>query len=170
MERPPAVPPPESAALIRALAAHPEQMADLIEALHRRAGNADALLDLMGRVAREAVRLLPGVGWAEITAQFDGPPLTATSTDARVLVVDERQYAAGDGPCLLAMRTGRTVAVTSEQIWARWPHLASAAEQVGVRSFLAVPLALALGLPFPIRTHPWSHRTAAADRGRRVQL
>ena len=140
MARLPATSPPESAALIRALAAHPEQMANLIEALHRRAGNADALLDLMGRITREAVRLLPGVGWAGITAQFDGPPLTASHTDARVLIVDEGQYAAGDGPCLQAMRTGETVEMNLEQARSRWPHLAATADEVGVRSFLAVPL------------------------------
>ena len=140
MQRPLAAPPPESAALIRALAAHPEQIANLIEALHRRAGDADALLDLMGRIAREAVRLLTGVGWAGITAQFDGPPLTAAHTDATVLVVDERQYSAGDGPCLQAMHTGETVAMTLEQVRRRWPHLAATADEVGVRSFLAVPL------------------------------
>ena len=116
MARSPAASPPESAALIRALAAHPEQMANLIEALHRRALDADALLNLMGRIAREAVRLLAGVGWAGITAQFDGPPLTAASTDTRVLIVDERQYLADDGPCLRAMRTGVTVAMTRQQV------------------------------------------------------
>ena len=136
----PAASPPESAALIRALAAHPEQMAHLIGALHRRAVDADALLNLMGRIAREAVRLLPGVGWAGITAQFDAEPLTATCTDARVLIVDERQYAFDDGPCLRAMRTGVTVGMTLQQVRALWPHLAASAEQVGVRSFLAVPL------------------------------
>ena len=136
----PAASPPESAALIRALAAHPEQMANLIEALHRRAGDADALLDLMRRIAHEAVRLLPGVGWAGITAQFDGPPLTASSTDTRVLLVDEGQYTAGDGPCLQAMRTSKTVAMTLKQMQQRWPHLAATAEHAGVRSILAVPL------------------------------
>jgi GAF domain-containing protein len=94
----------------------------------------------VGRIAREAVRLLPGIGWAGITAQFDGPPLTATHTDARVLVVDERQYVADDGPCLRAMRTGVTVAMTLEQVRGWWPQLAATADQVGVRSFLAVPL------------------------------
>jgi GAF domain-containing protein len=132
--------PPESAALMRALAAHPEQMANLIEALHREASDADTLLNLMGRIAREAVRLLDGVGWAGITAQFDGPPLTAAHTDIRVLVVDERQYAADDGPCLQAMRSGVTVAMTLDQVRRRWPQLAATADRVGVRSFLAVPL------------------------------
>lgn len=61
---------------MRALAAHPEQMADLIGALHRRAIDTATLLDLMGRIARQAVLLLDGVGWAGITAQIDGPPLT----------------------------------------------------------------------------------------------
>ncbi len=92
--------PPESSALIRALAAHPEQMADLIEALHHRALDADGLLDLMGRLSRQAVRLLDGVRWAAVTAQFDGQPFTATHTDRTVLIVDEAQYAAHDGPCL----------------------------------------------------------------------
>lgn len=92
-----AVSPPESAALMRALAAHPEQMADLIEALHRRAVDAGALLDLMGRVSRQAVQLLDGVGWAGVTTQIDGPPLTAAHTDHRVLIVDEGQYLLGDG-------------------------------------------------------------------------
>ena len=133
--------PPESAALMRALAAHPEQMATLIEALHRRAVDADSLLDLMGRIARQAVRLLPGVRWAGVTAQFDaGAPLTAGHTDQRVLMVDEGQYTAGDGPCLQAMRSGRPVAMTLLQVAARWPHLVRSAQDVGVRSFLAVPL------------------------------
>lgn len=140
MARSAAASPPESAALIRALAAHPEQTANLILALHRRAVDADALLNLMGRISREAVRLLPGVGWAGITAQFNGPPLTATYTDARVLIVDERQYAVDDGPCLQAMRTGVTVAMTLHQVATLWPQRADSANRVGVRSFLAVPL------------------------------
>lgn len=116
-------------------------MATLIEALHRRAVDADSLLDLMGRIARQAVQLLPAVQWAGVTAQFDAEaPLTAGHTDQRVLVVDEGQDTAGAGPCLQAMRSGRPVAMTLVQVAARWPHLARSAQDVGVRSFLAVPL------------------------------
>ncbi|SDP28743.1 ANTAR domain-containing protein [Nakamurella panacisegetis] len=132
--------PPESAALMRALAAHPLEMAHLVHALHRRALDADMLLDLMGRIGREAVRLLPDVGWAGITAQFDGPPMTASHTDTRVLIVDERQYQAQDGPCLRATHTGMAVAMTATELSRVWPQLAQVARQVGVQAILALPL------------------------------
>jgi GAF domain-containing protein len=132
--------PAASSAMIRALSAHPEQMADLIEALHRRAQDADTLLDLMGRLSREAVRLLKGVRWAGVTAQFDGLPFTATHTDHQVLIVDESQYSAHDGPCLRAMHTDTPVRMTTDEVQAIWPRLGQIAAGVGVRSFLAVPL------------------------------
>lgn len=127
--------------LIRALAAHPEQMADVIAALHRPVHDADSLLQLMTALSREAVRLLDGVDWAGVTVQFENAsPLTAAHTDARVLILDESQYGAGDGPCLEAMRTGRVVRSDRADIDRRWPHLAVAAAAAGVNSVLAVPL------------------------------
>lgn len=129
-----------SAALLRALAAHPEQMADLMEALHRRVVDEDSLLDLMGRASREAVRLLDDANWAGVTAQFAGTPFTAAHTDDKVLVVDEGQYGQGDGPCLTAMRENRDVAMTADEVQDLWPHLAAIADTAGVRAFLAKPL------------------------------
>src|ERR1700712_4950109 len=129
-----------SAALLRALAAHPEQMAQLIEELHRRVRDEDTLVDLMGRASREAVRLLTDVHWAGVTAQFAGAPFTAAHTDDRVLVVDEGQYEQHDGPCLRSMRTDRTVRMTDQQVRVLWPHLADVADRAGVRSFRAEPL------------------------------
>ena len=131
---------PPSSALLRSLAANPLVMADLISALHRRVRDAPGLVDLMGRAAREAVRLLPGVHWAGVSAQFGGSPYTGTSTDPRVLVVDESQYALDDGPCLRAMRTDSRVGMTSAEVTATWPTIAAAAQESGIHSFLAVPL------------------------------
>jgi transcriptional regulator with GAF, ATPase, and Fis domain len=133
-------PGPASPALMQALAAHPEQMADLVGTLDGRVLDVETLLDLMGRICRAAVRLLDGVGWAGITAQFDGPPLTAAHTDRRVLIVDEHQYQLDDGPCLQAMRTNTVVAMTAAQIGQQWPKLGLAARQNGVHTVLAVPL------------------------------
>lgn len=131
---------PPTPALLRSLAANPTVMADLIGALHRRVRDAPSLVDLMGRAAREAVRLLPGVHWAGVTAQFGGLPFTGTGTDPRVLVVDESQYSLDDGPCLRAMRTDTPVSMTMAEVTATWPVLGAAASQAGIRSFLAVPL------------------------------
>ena len=133
--------PPPSAALLRALAAHPESMADLIAALNIAVSDADALVELMGRASRQAVQLLTEVDWAGVTAQFDGQdPFTAAHTDEKVLIVDERQYEQHDGPCLQAMRTNRRTHMSLEQVQAAWPHLAEGARAAGVHSFLALPL------------------------------
>lgn len=131
---------PPTPALLRSLAANPPVMADLISAMHRRVRDAPGLVDLMGRAAREAVRLLPGVHWAGVTAQFGGLPFTGTSTDRRVLVVDESQYSLDDGPCLRAMRSDAPVSMTMAEVTATWPALGAAASAAGIRSFLAVPL------------------------------
>lgn len=129
-----------SAAFLRALSAHPRDMARLIEELHRRVHDEDSLIDLMHRTSREAVRMLTDVDWAGVTAQFAGPPFTAASTNRRVMVVDEGQYGQGDGPCLQAMRTDHAVSMTSEEVDERWPTLAVAVHAAGVRAFHAEPL------------------------------
>ena len=129
-----------SPALIRALAAHPEDIARVIEELHRRVTDEDSLLDLMHRTSKEAVRMVTDVHWAGVTAQFAGPPFTAANTDTRVLIVDEGQYGQGDGPCLTAMRTDRMVAMTEKEVADRWPLLAAATEAAGVHAFRAAPL------------------------------
>jgi hypothetical protein len=127
-------------ALLRAVAAHPDEMAVLVQALDRRVVDEAGLVELMDRAAREAVRLIGDTDWAGVTAQFEGVPVTAAHTEARVLVVDEGQYGQGDGPCLAAIRQDRPVAMTIEQVRERWPRLARIADTVGVRSFLAEPL------------------------------
>jgi hypothetical protein len=57
-----------------------------------------------------------------------------------VLVVDEGQYGQGDGPCLAAARTNRSVAMNIDQVRSQWPILAHAADIAGVQGFLARPL------------------------------
>jgi hypothetical protein len=137
---PPGSPAAPSAAFLRALAAHPLDMAQVIEQLHRRVHDEDSLIDLMFRASHEAVRLVDDVDWAGVTAQFAEAPFTAASTDRRVMVVDEGQYGQGDGPCLQAMRTDRPVIMTSDQVADRWPILARAVRDAGVRAFHAEPL------------------------------
>src|SRR4051812_46739897 len=129
-----------SAAMTRALAAHPTDLARLTNELHRRVSDEDSLIDLMHRSSREAVRMLSGVDWAGVTAQFAGFPFTAAHTEQLVLVVDEGQYGQGDGPCLQALRTGHAVTMSSEEVSARWPLLDRAVRAVGVRTFHAQPL------------------------------
>jgi len=131
---------PRSPAMRRAVARYPEDMALLVQQLSVQVSDSDTMFKLMHLVSREAVRLLTGVTWAGVTAQFTGPPFTAANTDARVLVVDEGQYQQHDGPCLRALRTDRSVWMSADEVRDVWPLLAVMADEVGVRAFRAEPL------------------------------
>jgi hypothetical protein len=157
------VDPPPSAALLQALAAHPDQMADLIIALNQSVHDVRSLLVLLHRVATVAVAHLDGIGAAGITAQFDGEPITVSHTDQRVLILDEYQYGAGDGPCLRAMRTGRKVGVSRAVIEQRWPALGAAAAAVDVGSVLALPLVLSGSALGALNLYSWQGNVPEPD-------
>jgi GAF domain-containing protein len=86
--------------------------------------------------------------------------LTMASSDARASVVDEFQYATGDGQCLAAMRTGEPVTVDDLSMETRWGTYPRLAANVGVRSSLSYPLLVdgqpagALNVYSP-RAGPW---------------
>jgi GAF domain-containing protein len=69
-------------------------------------------------------------------------PVTVAASSPRARVMDELQYAFGDGPCLSAMRTGTIVHVPDVGCEDRWPEYARAVARKGVRSILGVPLPL----------------------------
>jgi GAF domain-containing protein len=93
------------------------------------------------RVVDLAVRTMPGCTAAGVTLIGDeGRPETAAATSEVVLEVDRRQYDGGDGPCLDALRHRRINSVGAQEAMRRWPEFASAAAEIGMRSFLASPL------------------------------
>ncbi|MDQ0691140.1 GAF and ANTAR domain-containing protein [Arthrobacter sp. W4I7] len=69
-------------------------------------------------------------------------PVTVACSSATARVMDELQYAFGDGPCLTAMRTGTTVYVPDVSREHRWPEYIRAVAKQGVQSILGVPLRL----------------------------
>ena len=111
-------------------------MADLTTALEAAAEEAD----LFSAVCAEAVRVVPDADMASITAIRDGEVETAAYTDVRALTIDRAQYAADEGPCLRAARTGETVRVSIATASELWPEFVAAAKEIGVRSYLAAPL------------------------------
>jgi GAF domain-containing protein len=76
-----------------------------------------------------------------ITVERDGSPATVASSSEEAKRLDEKQYAFDDGPCLTALRHGRTVLVKDVSTEDRWEHYASAVSGEGTRSVLAVPIA-----------------------------
>jgi GAF domain-containing protein len=111
-------------------------MTDLTSVLEADRGSVQVL----GAICAEAVRVVPGADMASITAiRADGAE-TVAQTDERALQVDSVQYAAGNGPCLEAVATGRTVRVSIETASELWPEFVASAKHFGVRSYLASPL------------------------------
>lgn len=98
------------------------------------------LVGMLDRVVQLAVRAIPDCGSAGVTLLVDGRPSTAAATDRRTLAVDRAQYESGIGPCLEAYRTCTVQRVRVEEAMATYPDFAVAAQQAGVRSFLAAPL------------------------------
>lgn len=96
-----------------------------------------------------------------------GATVASSSEPARDL--DEVQYGYGDGPCLRAARTGKTVLVEDVDTDPRWPEYADAIRDRGFHSILGVPLVLGndggagLNLYAPEPAYFTPERIAAAE-------
>jgi len=145
-----------------ALADQPSRIAGRLDRLNTSVRDEESLLDLMFQIALEATRSMPDVDWAGVTAQFDGSPFTMAHTQERVLIVDERQYSTGDGPCLRAMREGTRILMSTEQLSAQWPELGQTALAAGVHTVLAIPVP-AFGILPAASLNLYSSRAGAFD-------
>jgi GAF domain-containing protein len=96
------------------------------------------LSHVLQRVADLAKSVIPGVTEASVTLMIGGTAETAAFTGPIAIALDERQYASGEGPCLDAAMNRTTHIVTDMTQDSRWPAVAEAATELGVRSSLSV--------------------------------
>lgn len=75
-----------------------------------------------------------------ISVQRDDGPFTVASSGDKARSMDEKQYELDDGPCLTALREGRSVMVEDLAADARWAQYYSAVKDFGIRSVFAVPI------------------------------
>ena len=97
---------------------------------------------LLGEIAALARQSLPGRLDASVTLLTGDDPVTAVSTSQLALDLDEIQYGAGGGPCVLAAATGETVEVEDTRSDHRWPVFLEEAAGRGCLSSLSLPLPL----------------------------
>jgi GAF domain-containing protein len=116
------------------------EMSDAITELAQLLVDDVDLPGMLQRVADLAAQTIPDCDSAGVTLVNGHHPVTTAATDHRTLVVDEAQYAVGDGPCLTAYRRQQVQRVCTEQAQERYPDFARAAAEAGIRSFLAAPL------------------------------
>lgn len=121
----------------------PTSEPDVVEALSELSKAmlaTEGVEQLLERVAGVAASAMGPDAWCGITLSSDGRAFTVAVSDPRAALVDEIQYANGDGPCLQSSRTGMTVSVpdlTTEDRWGDYPAHALAQ---GVRSSLSMPI------------------------------
>lgn len=98
------------------------------------------LRGVLARVASLARDTVPGADEVSVTLVRQRAAETAAYTGDLALMLDEWQYARGDGPCLEAATAQFTVAVTDLVHDPRWPDWGAHAVSVGARASLSVGL------------------------------
>jgi GAF domain-containing protein len=102
----------------------------------------ESLDDTLARVAGLACRAVKDCDLASVTMIDGGRASTPVQTDPLAKDLDMVQYRADQGPCLEAYSVRRPVEGAVPASADRWPEFTEAAEKAGVRSILAVPLAV----------------------------
>lgn len=121
-----------------------EEVSDTLERLLDVLSDEEGLHQVLDRLAHTAEWVIAGADAVSVSVATNGGQTlrTEASTSPEVVAIDADQSAAGDGPCLQAVRTREPVRVSLEQARQRWPAFAHAAQHAGVHAYLAAPLIL----------------------------
>jgi GAF domain-containing protein len=123
-----------------ARSAEDDELAESMAALSRLSSGRWDLEDLLAEVASFAVRAIPGAEGAGLTLIEAGRADTIVKSASFVEAVDDIQYGLGEGPCISAAQTRRTMRSGSLGDDPRWPRFGPRADRLGVHSVLSLPL------------------------------
>ncbi|MFC9350367.1 GAF and ANTAR domain-containing protein [Arthrobacter sp. NPDC057013] len=98
----------------------------------------DQAVGSLAQAAHESLAGSVGAGGTLIDAQ--GRPTSTASTNSLVQEADRLQYRLGEGPCLTAWASARTVLVEDVRTEQRWPAWSQASTGMGMLSCISVPL------------------------------
>lgn len=118
----------------------PMRAEDALATLGRILLHETSLDEILESVVSLAKRAIPGVDEASVTMMGDSVPVSVASTGQLPLLLDERQYEAGHGPCLDAVRFGNVYEIADLVTEQRWPDYVPRALAAGVRSSLSLPM------------------------------
>jgi diguanylate cyclase (GGDEF)-like protein len=95
---------------------------------------------ILDHLVQRIVEIMP-VSAAGVTLIVDGaPPRYIAASDESALRYEQLQSEVGEGPCLLAFRSGEAVVVPDIAAEARFPTFAPAAREAGLAAVFAFPL------------------------------
>jgi GAF domain-containing protein len=118
----------------------PEELQDAVGALSRLLLTEEGLEAALHRVADLAVSVIEPCDCCGVSVSANGKVGSRVTTSEVAKRIDDYQYAADEGPCLTAIRTGKTVRVDSLEAEPRWPAFTRRAEGEGIHSSCSVPL------------------------------
>ena len=95
---------------------------------------------LLTKVASFAVQAIPGAEGAGLALLEPDRADTIVRSAPFVRNIDDMQYSVGEGPCISAATTGRTMRSGSLRDDPRWPRFGPRAANMGVHSVLSLPL------------------------------
>jgi len=121
-------------------AAEDDDLTESMAALSRLSSGRWDLVDLLEKVASFAVQAIPGADGAGLTLIEAGRADTIVKSAPFVEEIDGIQYGLGEGPCISAAATGRTMRSGSLGDDPRWPRFGPRADRLGVHSVLSLPL------------------------------
>lgn len=93
----------------------------------------------LATIAETATTSVPRCHAASIAISIGGRPATAATTGTIALELDLVQYDHDDGPCLTSFRTMSALRLDLYEQGDAFPHVAVAAQRMGVRSVLSMP-------------------------------
>lgn len=127
---------------------HLVEIAAALKEITARITSASTLPEAINGLLTVVANVLPGQVRCGVTIVSEGEPATYAATDLPHEVLDEGEYAAGDGPCMEAVRSRDIVLSQDLGTEERWPVWSAHARHHGIRSVLSYPFdvdALVLG-------------------------
>jgi anti-anti-sigma factor len=119
------------------------QPLDALAEISRIVVGTEPLSQVLTRIAEMATACVPGAEEVSITLlEGEGKPSSAAFTGTLAIHLDERQYAAGFGPCLTAARTGQVIRIDDTGHESTYRDFAAIAAREGVRSTLSVGMSM----------------------------
>lgn len=98
----------------------------------------DHAVQLLSRAVKESIPGTIGAGVTILDSQ--ARPVSSGFTDAIVERADALQYQLGQGPCLTAWATQKSVLIHDVTADPRWPEWSAAVQDMSIRSVVSAPL------------------------------
>jgi len=113
-----------------------------LNALHDLLSSEETAQEPLQRVSELALATIEGADGVGVTLVDNGNAKTTAATDDFTLKIDGDQYENGEGPCLEAYETKRTIFVKDIEADGRWPAFARAASRDGLASSMSFPISV----------------------------